>query len=110
VEPAGAAVRVKQEYSGGRMAVLEVDTPAVIGVQAAPQPPRYVPISRLRQVMAGGPPELVEGAAGALPARTTVLELAAPEKGAGAEMLSGSPDDVAERILAVLGERGLVRR
>ena len=109
VEAAGAAVRVKQEYSGGRMALLEVDLPAVVGVQAAPQPPRYVPISRLRQVMAAGPLESLAAAAGAAPAGSAVVALAAPEKAGGAEMLAGSPEQVAERILALLGERGLVR-
>ncbi len=109
VEPAGAAVRVRQEYAGGRMAVLEVDTPAVIGVQAAPQPPRYVPISRLRQVMAAGPPESVEGALGASPAGTRTVALAKPEKGGGAEMIPGTPEQVAERIFAILTERGMVR-
>jgi electron transfer flavoprotein beta subunit len=109
VEPAGAAIRVRQEYSGGRMAVLEVDTPAVVGVQAAPQSPRYVPISRLRQVMAGGPPESVAGTAGAAPAGTTVVALAKREQAGGAEMISGSADQVAEKILALLSERGLLR-
>ncbi|HUY60438.1 MAG TPA: electron transfer flavoprotein subunit beta/FixA family protein [Candidatus Dormibacteraeota bacterium] len=109
VEAAGAAVRVQQEYAGGRMATLEVDLPAVIGVQAAPQPPRYVPVSRLRQAMASGALETATGSAGAGAGGTTVTQLAKPETGRGAEMLAGSADQVAERIEALLRERGLLR-
>ena len=108
VEPAGSAVKVRQEYSGGRTAVLEIDLPAVVGVQAAPQPPRYVPVSRLRQVMAAGPLETAAGAPGQA-LGSTVVAMAAPEKGGGAEMLEGTPEQVADRILAVLRDRGLVR-
>ena len=54
IEPAASSVKVRQEYAGGRTAALEVDLPAVIGIQAAPQPPRYVPVARLRQALAAG--------------------------------------------------------
>ena len=109
VEVDGDKARVHQEYAGGRMATLELDTPAVIGVQAAPQPPRYVPVTKLRQAMASGPIESVsETAAGAI-GGVAVLAVAKPEAGKGAEMISGSAADVAEKIAALLNERGLVR-
>jgi electron transfer flavoprotein beta subunit len=109
VEIAGAKVHVHQEYSGGRVASLELDLPAVIGVQAAPQPPRYVPVSKLRQAMASGPLETVGAAPAAALTGTTVTGLAKPGTGRGAEMLAGSAAEVAERISTVLAERGLVR-
>jgi electron transfer flavoprotein beta subunit len=109
VEIAGDKVRVHQEYAGGRTATLELDLPAVIGVQAAPKPPRYVPVTKLRQAMASGALESVAASAAAAPGGVAVLEVAKPEAGTGAQMLSGSAADVAERIAALLGERGLVR-
>ncbi len=109
VEPAGAVVRVHQEYAGGRMATLEVDLPAVLGVQAAPQPPRYVPVSKLRQAMASGALETVSAAWGEVPVGAAVSGLAKPEGGRGAEMLAGSAAEVADKIAALLGERGLVK-
>jgi electron transfer flavoprotein beta subunit len=109
VELAGTVVRVHQEYSGGRMATLEVDLPAVLGVQAAPQPPRYVPVSKLRQAMASGAIETVSAAPGEAPAGAAVSGLAKPESGRGAEMVAGSAAEVADKIIALLGERGLVR-
>ena len=109
VELDGDKVRVHQEYAGGRMATLELDTPAVIGVQAAPQPPRYVPVTKLRQAMASGPIESVSETAAAAIGGVAVLAVAKPEAGKGAEMISGSAADVADKIAALLSERRLVR-
>ena len=104
----GAKVRVQQEYSGGRMATLELDLPAVVGVQAAARPPRYVPISRLRQVMASAQLGSMTATAEAPALGSTVSRLAAPAQGASAQLLEGRPEEVAQQILAVLRERGLV--
>ena len=48
---ADGTARVVQEYAGGRLAVLGLQLPAVVGVQSASSPPRYVSMSRLRQAM-----------------------------------------------------------
>lgn len=109
VELADGKARVHQEYAGGRMATLEVDAPAVIGVQAAPQPPRYVPVTKLRQAMASGPIESASGAPAPAEAGVAVVAVAKPEAGKGAEMFSGSANEVADKIAALLTERGLVR-
>ncbi len=109
VELDGDKVRVHQEYAGGRMATLELDTPAVIGVQAAPQPPRYVPVTKLRQAMASGPIESMAESATDAVGGVVVVAVAKPEAGKGAEMIGGSTADVAEKIAALLAERGLVR-
>jgi electron transfer flavoprotein beta subunit len=109
VELADRKARVHQEYAGGRMAILEVATPAVIGVQAAPQPPRYVPVTKLRQAMASGPIESVSAPAAASRGGVAIVALAKPAAGKGAEMISGSATEVADRIVALLSERGLVR-
>jgi electron transfer flavoprotein beta subunit len=107
VESAGDKVHVHQEYAGGRVATLELDLPAVIGVQAAPQPPRYVPVTKLRQAMASGGLESVAATAEA-PAHSEVTGLAKPETGKEAEMLTGSAAEVADKLAALLAGRGLV--
>ena len=48
------SARVVQEYAGGRLAVLGLPLPAVVGVQSASSPPRYVSMGRLRQAMTEG--------------------------------------------------------
>jgi electron transfer flavoprotein beta subunit len=47
----GGTATVRQEYSGGLMAEIDVTLPAVIGVQAARQAPRYAAVSKVRQLM-----------------------------------------------------------
>jgi electron transfer flavoprotein beta subunit len=108
VELSGATAQVQQEYSGGRMATLEVALPAVLGVQAAARPPRYVPVTRLRQVMASAQITSASPAAEARPLATTVSRLAVPTQGSRAQMLEGKPEEIAQQIVDVLRERGVV--
>ena len=109
VTVADGAVTVRQEFAGGRVHQLRVELPAVIGVQAARQAPRYAPISRIRQAMqAGGLREVAADPAAASPA-PAVRRMSRPEPATRAEMLTGSADDVAEAIADLLRSRGLVK-
>lgn len=109
IEPKDGAAKVSQEFSGGRSSELEVRLPAVLGVQAARQAPRYASITRIRQAQQAGGLEEVAVAAPEAGAGFAVRRLFAPEKGGGAEMLAGGADEVAERIAEVLRARGLVK-
>ncbi|MBI4627923.1 MAG: electron transfer flavoprotein subunit beta/FixA family protein, partial [Candidatus Rokubacteria bacterium] len=110
VEPAGErAVTARQEYAGGLMAELEVDLPCVLGVQAARQTPRYAPVSKVRQAMKTQKLDAQPAAAPAAGAGSTVRRLSKPESGARAEILEGAPEEVADKLLAILKERGLVK-
>jgi electron transfer flavoprotein beta subunit len=109
VEAEGDGVSVRQEFAGGLSHELWVGLPAVIGVQSARQAPRYAPISRIRQTMsAGGLAELAvtprDPRRGPIPRR-----LLQPETTGRAEMLTGSPGDVADQIVELLRSRGLVK-
>jgi len=109
VTAADGAITVRQEFAGGRVHELRVELPAVIGVQAARQAPRYAPISRIRQAMqAGELREVAAGPAAASPA-PAVRRMFRPEQAAHAELLTGSADDVAEAIADLLRGRGLVK-
>ena len=110
VEPAGErAVTVRQEYAGGVMAELEVDLPCVLGVQAARQTPRYAPVSKVRQAMKTQKLDAQPAAAPAAGAGSTVRRLSKPESGGRAEILEGAPEEVADKLVAILKDRGLVR-
>lgn len=109
VEPGDGAVTVHQEYGGGVVANLEVVLPAVIGVQAARQAPRYAPISRIRQAQQAGGIEEVAGHGAQAGSGITVRRLYPPEQTTHAEMLGGSAEDVADRILALVRERGVLK-
>ena len=103
----GTSAIVRQEYSGGRAAQLALPLPAVIGLQTASQPPRYVAGSRLRDLLKVEVPEMAVDAA---PAATGIeaATLSLPDRGAGAVMIEGSGEEIAERLHAILAEKDLV--
>lgn len=91
------------------MAEFEVDLPALFGVQAARQTPRYAPISRVRQVMRQAEIEEIEASFDNVEVGSTVRRMFKPEKGAGAKMLQGSPEEIAAQIVNLLREKGIVK-
>ena len=110
VEAADGDVLVFKEFPGAAMARMRVKLPATLGILAASQPPRYVPVSRIRAAMKSArfeETEVVETAAA--PPTATVSRLYAPEVGERAEMLEGSEDEIASRIVEILAEKGLLK-
>ena len=107
VAPQDGKLLVHKEYAGGVMAELEVDLPAVLGIQAARETPRYAPVSRVRQMMKKTKIEEIEAPSVEAVVGSTVSRLFKPEKGGHAEMISGSPEEVAEKIASILKERGI---
>lgn len=106
--PDGGAIEVGQEHGGGFSATLRLELPAVLGVQAASQPPRYVSGTKLRQAM-GEKIAALEADAVPAPILATLIRLGVPERSGGAAMLTGDADHVAEEIHRLLSERGLVK-
>lgn len=102
----GACI-ARKEYPGGLIAEMEVQLPAVLGIQAAEEPPRYVPISKVRQAMktaiieeqsvpsldaAGGP---------------VISRLFVPES-QQATMIEGTTEDIAARLVEIFEEVGVL--
>jgi electron transfer flavoprotein beta subunit len=85
------------------MGEFEVDLPAVMGIQAAKQSPRYAPVSKIRQVQETM--SVIEASMGDLGSGSgsSVASMAPPEKGAGSEML----EDV-EELIDVLKDKGVI--
>ncbi|HEX7598717.1 MAG TPA: electron transfer flavoprotein subunit beta [Polyangia bacterium] len=107
VAPSGKAVLVQKDFPGGLTAQVEVQLPAVLGIQAAETPPRYVPISKVRLAMKASKIEEQEGElepAGGLAAE----RLFPPVAAAHATMLEGDVEQVADQIVSILREQGLV--
>ncbi len=100
--------RVVQEQAAGRMTVFDVTLPAVLGIQAAASPPRYVSMSRLRQAMTAAPAESVKVEIDTRGAGSTMVSLAPPAHDGGVTMLQGDADSLAEQIAALLRERGVL--
>jgi len=99
---------VRKEYPGGLVAELEVVLPAVLGIQAADQPPRYVAFSRIRQAMKTATIEEQTVATLDTGGGPAVARMYKPEVAARATMLEGKPDEVADQLVALFRELGVL--
>jgi len=107
VEADGSRATVFKEYAGGTRGRYGVRLPAVLGVQAAPKPPRYVPVAKVRAAMKARTLECVEAPAGDEASLLEIVAMAKPQAAGRAEMLEGSPEEVASKVAEILSSRGL---
>ncbi len=107
--PEPGMVTACKEFPGAVIARMKVRLPAVLGILGADQPPRYVPVSRIRAAMKSATFE--ERAVALSPSEPllSVRRLYPPASGSRAEMLTGSTTDVAARIAEILAQKGLVK-
>ena len=94
---------VHRELEGGLVDVVEVDTPCVLTIQTGINEPRYATLRAIKQaeqkeIVVREPGDLGEPA-------SRVRRMFVPPKGEGAEMLDGSPAEVARRIKELVEER-----
>jgi len=97
-----------KEFPGAVMAQMKVKLPAVLGILGADQPPRYVPVSRIRAAMKTAQFEEYAATPCGRDSLVEVSRLYPPPAGTHAQMLSGSESEVAARIAAILAEKGLL--
>ncbi len=106
VEAGAPKAIVEKEYPGGLLGVMEVTLPAIFGIGSAEQPPRYVPVSKVRMAMRSLTPLEISTAPEA-ESGVSVLGMAKPGV-SKAEMVSGSPEEIADRLVAILKESGIL--
>jgi electron transfer flavoprotein beta subunit len=99
-------VVVRKEYAGGLIAEMEVKLPAVLGIQASEQPPRYVAYSKIRQVMGTAKIEERTVASLDLSGGTEVSRMFQPEVSERATMLEGGADEVANKLVGIFKDLG----
>lgn len=111
LNPDRGVAAVERALPGGRVERLEMPTPACITVAAGAYRPRYATLSEIRLAWrkpfeiltieeTGTDAETLEAARGA-----RVRALARPPRAAGAELIEGSPDEIAERIADIIKGR-----
>ena len=110
-DPASSTATVKRELEGGLVEVLRIRTPALLTIQTGINEPRYANLRAIKQARekpldVTTPDELgVDSGAIAAAAGSRRRELKHPERGEGAEMIDGSPAEVAARIVEIVRER-----
>jgi electron transfer flavoprotein beta subunit len=97
---------VRKEYPGGLIGEMQGSLPIVLGIQSAEQPPRYVAISKVRQMM-----KTISIDELTLPAldhtgAPTVTRMFQPESGERATMLSENADEAANQLINIFKELG----
>ncbi len=108
VEAVNGKMLVRKEYPGGLIAEIETDTPAVLGIQAAEKPPRYVVTSLVMEAMKSAEIETREASEVEPKGLLEVDRMQIPEAGERAQMVEGDAGQVAEALVAALQERGLL--
>jgi len=109
LDPETGVIHLHKEYPGGLLTVIRTELPAVVGIQSAVKPPRYVPIAKIRQASKSA--EIGEETAEpqSLTPGYTVRRVFKPEGGGRAEIIDGAPEDIAARLVSIFSEHGLVR-
>jgi electron transfer flavoprotein beta subunit len=96
------AATVHRELEGGLIDVVEVDTPALLTIQTGINKPRYANLRAIKQAERMDIP--VHRASDGTPCYR-VRRMFAPPKAGRAEMLEGSPAEIAARIAEIVRER-----
>jgi electron transfer flavoprotein beta subunit len=110
-DPASATATVKRELEGGLVEVLRVRAPALLTIQTGINEPRYANLRAIKQArekpMAVTSPAELELEPAALEAArgSRRSRLRHPDRGEGAEMIDGSPADIAARIVEIVRDR-----
>jgi electron transfer flavoprotein beta subunit len=108
VVAADGRVVARKEYPGGLNAEIEVNVPAVLGIQAAERAPRYVVTSKVMEAMKSAKIEELAVDEVSVENELAVSSMALPESGTHAEMIEGNVQQVAQKLAVLLKERGVL--
>ena len=106
-------LKVGREVEGGDQEVNEISLPCVVSIQTGINEPRYVGIRGIRKVASVEIPTfsasdlgIGSDAAGEAAAKVKKIDYFLPDMGDGAEMLEGSTDEIAEKLIEMLKAKG----
>ena len=113
IEVKGETLLIGREIEGGSQELSEIDLPCVLSIQTGINEPRYVGIRGIRKVASveiplldGGALGLAAGAVGLAAAKVRRVDYFVPEVSAGAEMLTGSTQEIAAQLVDLLKAKG----
>jgi electron transfer flavoprotein beta subunit len=97
-----------KEYPGGILAEMEITLPAVLGIQSSEEPPRYVAISKVRQMMNTASIEDHDASDLETGSSAVIERMYLPETADRAEMLEGNEEEIATKLTAIFQDLGLL--
>lgn len=98
----------RKEYPGGLNADVRVGGKAVLGIQAAEKPPRYVVTSKVMEAMKTVTIDEIEASVADGEIELVLACMSKPESGSHAEMIDGDVAAVADKLVGLLRERGVL--
>jgi len=109
-------IKVGREIEGGNQEMSEIDLPCVLSIQTGINEPRYVGIRGIRKVASVEIPVhgsadlgIAAGTVGAAGAKVKRVDYFVPLMGEGAEMLEGSSDEIAGKLIELLKSKGGIK-
>ncbi len=113
IEVGDGTLKVGREIEGGNQEMNEIALPCVLSIQTGINEPRYVGIRGIRKVASVEIPELSAadlgvdaGAIGAGAAKVKRVDYFVPDTGEGAEMLTGSTEEIIGKLIEYLKAKG----
>jgi len=109
-------LKIGREIEGGNQEMNEIDLPCVLSIQTGINEPRYVGIRGIRKVASVDIPVwsasdlgLAADSVGEAAARVKRLDYFVPELGEGAEILEGSAEEIADKLIELLKAKGGIK-
>jgi electron transfer flavoprotein beta subunit len=106
VNVTGNIAILRKEYPGGLIGDMQVSLPALLGIQAAEQPPRYVAISKVRQMMKTMSIDELDLSTLDTTLGPVINRMFQPEAVERATMLSENADEAASQLVNIFKELG----
>jgi electron transfer flavoprotein beta subunit len=112
----GGKLNISREIEGGTKEINEIELPCVLSIQTGINEPRYVGMRGIRQVASVNIPALSasdlgieENTVGEAAAKVKRDDYFVPAAGKGAEMLQGSREEIVEKLVELLKDKGGLR-
>lgn len=109
----GTKVKVSREIEGGNREINEIELPCVLSIQTGINEPRYVGMRGIRQVASVAIPTfgaadlgVASSTVGAAGAKVKRIDYFVPAATKAAEILHGSREENAERVLELVAAKG----
>ena len=108
IEVMDGKLKVGREIEGGNQEMSEIEMPCVLSIQTGINEPRYVGIRGIRKVASVEIPTFSASDLGvsAVEPALKKVDYFVPEMGEGAEMLEGSVEEMAEKLVELLKAKG----